>query len=83
MSELYQWKTGRAYDSNGEQRIVARVDMQTKRLLFSDLSRNINGYVPLASWVQTDQQAVRTLVMTNYDHGNYNGSGVQLEWKEN
>ena len=78
----HQWKTGRAYDSNGEQRIVAKVDMDAKRILFSDLSRHINGYVPITGYVQTDRHAIELLVMTNYDCGNYNGSGVQLEWKE-
>jgi hypothetical protein len=78
----HQWKTGRAYDDNGEQRIVARVDMDKSRLYFSDLSRHINAYVPLAMWVQTDKHAIETLVMTNYDYGNYNGSNVQLEWEE-
>jgi hypothetical protein len=78
----HQWKTGRAYDSNGEQRMVAQVDMDKNRLLFSDLSRHINGYVPLGMWVNTDKHAIEVLVMTNYDYGNYNGSGIQLEWKE-
>ena len=76
----HQWKTGRHYDEYG-QRMVALVDMDAKRLYFSDLSRHINGYVPITGWVQTDKHAVETLVMTNYDHGNYNGSGVQLEWE--
>ncbi len=79
---VHQWKTGRAYDSNGEQRMVAKVDMDKNRLLFSDLSRHINGYVPLGMWVNTDKHAIEVLVMTNYDYGNYNGSGIQLEWKE-
>ena len=61
--------------------MVAQVDMDAKRILFSDLSRHINGYVPITGYVQTDKHAVETLVMTNYDYGNYNGSGVQLEWK--
>ena len=78
----HQWKTGRAYDSNGEQRIVAEADAFNHKLYFSDLSRNINGYVPLGMWVNTDKHAIEVLVMTNYDYGNYNGSGVQLEWKE-
>ena len=76
----HQWNTGRMYDEHG-QRMVAQVDMDAKRILFSDLSRHINGYVPITGYVQTDKHAVETLVMTNYDYGNYNGSGVQLEWK--
>ena len=76
----HQWNTGRRYDQHG-QRMVAQVDMDAKRILFSDLSRHINGYVPITGYVQTDKHAVETLVMTNYDFGNYNGSGVQLEWK--
>ena len=76
----HQWNTGRMYDQHG-QRMVAQVDMDAKRILFSDLSRHINGYVPITGYVQTDKHAVETLVMTNYDYGNYNGSGVQLEWK--
>ena len=76
----HQWNTGRMYDEHG-QRMVAQVDMDAKRILFSDLSRHINGYVPITGYVQTDKHAVETLVMTHYDYGNYNGSGVQLEWK--
>jgi hypothetical protein len=76
----HQWKTGRHYDEHG-QRMVAQVDMDAKRILFSDLSRHINGYVPITGCAQTDKHAVETLVMTNYDHGNYATSGVTLEWK--
>ena len=77
----HQWNTGRRYDQHG-QRMVAQVDMDAKRILFSDLSRHINGYVPLTGYVQTDYHAIETLVMTNYDFGNYATSGVTLEWKE-
>jgi hypothetical protein len=33
-------------------------------------------------WAQTEKYAIETLVMTNYDYGNYNGSNTTLEWKE-
>ena len=81
----HQWNTGRHYDEHG-QRIVAEVDKENynlPRIYFSDLSRHINGYVPLGIWAQTeDKYAIETLVMTNYDFGNYNPSGKTLEWKE-
>ena len=78
----HQWNTGRGYDQHG-QRIVAQVDMDTKpyRILFSDLSRHINGYVPITGWAETDKHAVKVLVMTNYDYGNYSTSGTTLEWE--
>jgi hypothetical protein len=82
MSKTYQWNTGRHYDKHG-QRIVAQVNMDDQKIYFSDLSRHINGYVPITGFVQTDRFAVEMLVMTNYDHGNYATSGVSLEWKEN
>jgi hypothetical protein len=76
----HQWNTGRRYDQHG-QRMVAQVDMDAKRIWFSDLSRHINGYVPITGYVQTDKHEVEQLVMTNYDFGNYATSGVTLEWK--
>jgi hypothetical protein len=34
-------------------------------------------------WAQTgDKYAIETLVMTNYDFGNYSPSNITLEWKE-
>ena len=77
----HQWNTGRHYDLHG-QRMVAEVTDDRKAIKFSDLSRHINGYVPTGMWVNTDKHAIETLVMTNYDYGNYNGSNTTLEWKE-
>ena len=79
--KTHQWNTGRHYDKHG-QRIVAQADTDAKRILFSDLSRHINGYIPLVGWLQIDNYSLEGLVMANYDFGNYNGSGVTLEWKE-
>jgi hypothetical protein len=67
--------------------MVAEVHKETltndPRIYFSDLSRHINGYVPLGMWAQTgDKYAIETLVMTNYDFGNYSPSNITLEWKE-
>ena len=76
----HQWNTGRQYDEHG-QRMVAEYDGD--KIYFSDLSRHINGYVPLGLWAQTaDKYAIETLVMTNYDFGNYSPSSITLEWKE-
>ena len=74
-----QWKTGRAYDSNGEQRMVARVEDGC--ILFSDLSRHIDGLILTASgFTEFDNHTIQQLVMCNYDNGNYNGSMKTLEW---
>ena len=77
----HQWNTGRHYDLYG-QRMVAEVTDDRKGIKFSDLSRNINGTVPLGMWAQTEKYAIETLVMTNYDFGNYSPSNITLEWKE-
>lgn len=77
----HQWTTGRIYDAWG-QRMVAKVDGQ--QLLFSDLSRNINGAVPLGSYLMgrtLDRYAIESLVMTNYDHGNFSRSDETLTWE--
>ena len=74
----HQWNTGRQYDKHG-QRMVALIDDCCIR--FSDLSRNINGAVPLGMWAQTEKYAIETLVMTNYDFGNYSPSNITLEWE--
>jgi hypothetical protein len=29
-----------------------------------------------------DKYSIERLVMTNYDHGNYSGSGTTLTWEE-
>jgi hypothetical protein len=44
----HQWKTGRDYDQHG-QRMVAMVDTGDCCIRFSDLSRNIDGAVPMGS----------------------------------
>jgi hypothetical protein len=77
----HQWNTGRHYDLHG-QRIVAEITDDRKAIKFSDLSRHINGSIPLGMWAQTEKYAIETLVMTNYDFGNYSPSNTTLEWKE-
>lgn len=76
-----QWNTGRQYDKHG-QRIVAQ--MNDKELLFSDLSRGINGSITLSSYApnQLDAYAMKKLVMCNYDYGNYGYSPTTLAWNE-
>jgi hypothetical protein len=78
--EQYQWNTKRHYDEHG-QRIVARVEDGC--ILFSDLSRHIDGLILTASgFNQFDKHAIETLVMTNYDFGNYSGSMKTLKWEQ-
>lgn len=82
MRKLHQWNTGRHYDQHG-QRIVAQVD--GAKIRFSDLSRHINGCIPLGNYLlgrDLDKYEMRELVMTNYDHGNYSGGAVTLQWTE-
>ena len=78
----HQWNTGRHYDADG-QRMVAQVEGNA--LLFSDLSRHINGVIPTGNFLlgrTLDKYSIERLVMTNYDHGNYSGSGTTLTWEE-
>lgn len=77
----HQWNTGRHYDLHG-QRMVAEITDDRKAIKFSDLSRHINGSIPLGMWAQTEKYAIETLVMTNYDFGNYSPSNTTLEWEE-
>lgn len=82
MRKLHQWNTGNRYDEHG-QRIVAQVD--NSKLRFSDLSRHINGCIPLGNYIMgrdLDKYEIRELVMVNYNYGNYSGSDVTLEWNE-
>jgi len=70
----HQWNTGRHYDEHG-QRMVAQVEGDC--ILFSDLSRHINGSIPLGKFLQGhrfDRYTLEALVMTNYDFGNYSGN---------
>ena len=46
MKQRHTWNTGRPYDRDGKQLMVAEV--HTDEIKFSDLSRYINGVVPLA-----------------------------------
>jgi hypothetical protein len=77
----HQWNTGRHYDEHG-QRMVAQVEDDC--ILFSDLSRHINGSIPLGKFLQghrLDRYTLESLVMTNYDFGNYSGnSNNTLAW---
>jgi hypothetical protein len=79
----HQWNTGRQYDKHG-QRMVALIDTGDCCIRFSDLSRNIDGAVPLGNFLQNhrlDAYTLETLVMTNYDFGNYSGSNTTLTWE--
>lgn len=79
----HQWKTGRDYDEHG-QRMVAEVDTGDCCIRFSDLSRHINGAVPMGIWLEgrdLTNYAIETLVMTNYDFGNYSPSNTTLDWE--
>ena len=78
----HQWNTKRLYEQDG-QRIVAEVCED--KIKFSDLARYINGSIPLGSYLQgrldLDKYAIETLVMTNYDFGNYSGGNDTLIWE--
>jgi hypothetical protein len=74
----HEWNTGRQYDAHG-QRMVAKVEDEC--ILFSDRSRHINGSIPLGAYMQGRSLRpfeIETLVMHNYDHGNYSGSALTL-----
>ena len=74
----HQWNTGRHYDQHG-QRMVALVE--DEQILFSDRSRHINGVIPIGNFLKRkwlDKHEIETLVMTNYDFGNYSGSSLTL-----
>jgi hypothetical protein len=76
----HQWNTGRHYDAHG-QRMVALV--ADNAIVFSDLSRGINGSVPLGDYLRghrLDTYTLESLVMTNYDFGNYSGGTATLTW---
>jgi len=77
----HRWTSGRAYDEHG-QRMVAMVEGQ--KLLFSDLSRNIDGAVPLGNFMlgrDISKYDIEALVMANYDFGNYSSSNITLNWE--
>ena len=78
----HQWNTGRGYDEHG-QRMIAEV--HEKEVMFSDLSRHINGSILLGHYLsgrEIDPYTITQLVMTNYDLCNYGGSGTTLKWEE-
>lgn len=78
---IHQWNTGRAYDNKGQQRMVVQVS--DKAIKFSDLSRNINGSIPLGVFNQfanIDEDCIEHFVMVSYDYGNYNPSDTTLKW---
>jgi len=79
----HQWNTGRQYDKHG-QRMVALIDTGDCCIRFSDLSRNIDGAVPLGNFLQNhrlDAYTLEALVMANYDFGNYSSSNITLNWE--
>ena len=81
--QLIQWLTGRHYDEHG-QRLV--LQMNKNEILFSDLSRHINGSVPLGSYFHAhrreDTWVLKEIVMRNYDLGNYGYSRLTLPWDD-
>ena len=79
----HQWTSGRAYDEHG-QRMVAMVDTGDCCIRFSDLSRNIDGAVPLTDFMLSrdlSKYDIEALVMANYDFGNYSSSSTTLTWE--
>lgn len=77
----HQWKTGRHYDEYGHRMVAA---LRDDCIDFSDLSRHINGSIPLGEYLkhrELDSYEIEQLVMTNYDFGNYSGSLLTLYWE--
>lgn len=80
--KTHQWNTGRQYNTHG-QRMVAEV--REDKIKFSDLARHIDGSIPLGDFKRgqdMDKYEIESLVMVNYDHGNYSGGNDTLEWCE-
>ena len=80
----HRWTSGRAYDEHG-QRMVAMVDTGDCCIRFSDLSRHIDGAVPMGSFLlgrDLSKYDIEALVMANYDFGNYSSSSTTLTWNE-
>ena len=78
----HQWNTGRRYDADG-QRMVALI--VSDGILFSDLSRHINGMIYTGDYLQgssPDKYAIESIVMANYDFSNYSHSDTTLTWDE-
>jgi len=57
----HQWNTGRQYDEHG-QRMVALIDTGDCCIRFSDLSRNIDGAVPLGNFLQNHRMEHRSSI---------------------
>lgn len=92
----HQWNTGRQYEADGQRMVAEVRDNSAELtgdmsdlgrmqswIAFSDLSRYINGRVMLGDFLRgdrLDKYAIETLVMTNYDYGNYSGSRDTLSW---
>ena len=54
-------------------------------IAFSDLSRGIDGAIPLGHYLtgrDIDPYTLEKLVMANYDLCNYGGSGITLTWDD-
>ena len=80
MKQRYTWNTGRPYDRDGKQLMVAEV--HTDEIKFSDLSRYINGVVPLGKYLKgktLTNSDIEGIVMHNYDYGNYSSLDITLE----
>lgn len=81
MTTQHQWNTGRHYDEHGQRMIARATD---SGIQFSDLSRGIDGLIPLGAFMQSadlDKYTIKTLVMTNYDLGNYSSTSTTLTWE--
>jgi hypothetical protein len=81
MTTQHQWNTGRQYDQYG-QRMIAVVTEDG--IQFSDLSRHIDGLIPLGAFMRgadLDKRTIEDLVMFNYDQGNYSGNNKTLTWQ--
>lgn len=77
-----QFNTGRQYTERG-QRIVAAA--LPDRVLFNDVSRGIDGTIPLAPGKRFDSGVeLREFTMANYDMGNYGWDmrARDLKWEE-
>jgi hypothetical protein len=73
-AELAQDTTGLAKSLTGTKQWI----------VFSDVSRGIDGVIPLGHYLtgrDIDPYTLEKLVMANYDLGNYGGSGITLTWE--
>jgi hypothetical protein len=66
-----QFNTGRFYQADGQRIVCETVDDGERHgIIFNDLSRGIDGYIPLAK-LPPDRYCLETQTLHNYDFGNY------------